>query len=916
MLARGLLGRTDECAVLDGLIGDVRRGESRSLVLRGEAGIGKTALLKSLVESASDLTVVRAMGVESEMELAYASLHQLCAPMLEPLERLPAPQRQALEIVFGLSAGAAPDRFLVGLAVLSLFSEVADQRPLLCVVDDAQWLDQASALTLAFVARRLLAEPVAIVFASREPGMALEHLPELELHGLRDRDARALLSSAVPFKLDAQVRDRIIAETRGNPLALLELPRGLTTTQLAGGFGLLDAQRLSGRIEDTFLRRLEMLSDDARRLMLVAAAEPVGDPLLLWRATERLAIAPSAAEEAETQGLLAIDERVTFRHPLARSAVYRSAPAQERRAVHRALAEATDRNADPDRRAWHLAAAAAGPDEQVAQELERSAGRAQTRGGLAAAAAFLQRALALTEDPARRIERALAAAQGCLQCGAPETARALLGQAQAGPVDDNQRARVHLLHGQAAFGSSHGGDAPPLLLAAARELERVHPELARDTYLDALAAALFVGRLAGDVGVLEVAQAALSAPPSSGRPQDLLLDGLALVITEGYAAGASGLKRAVSAFRTEDMPPADAMRWLWLATHAAHDLWDDESWEQLCERHLALARQAGALTMLPIALNTRIGLHLFAGELATAASLNEEVAAVTEATGSGLPPYGALALAAFEGREAEASELIRAARAQLGPRGEGMGLTLVEHAAAVLYNGLGRYEEACEAAGRGAAHPQELAFSTWSLPQLVEAAIRSNQPTLADDAMQRLAQITGPSGTDWALGVEARSRALVSDDGGAERFYREALDRLRRCQMRVDLARAHLLYGEWLRRERRRVDARAELRAAHDQFTSMGMEGFAERARKELVATGEKVRKRAVETRDELTAQERHIARLARDGLSNPEIGGRLFLSPRTVEWHLRKVFTKLEIRSRHELANALPSSESELAPA
>ena len=461
--------------------------------------------------------------------------------------------------------------------MLSLFSEVADQRPLLCVVDDAQWLDQASALTLAFVARRLLAEPVAIVFAAREPGMALEHLPELDVHGLLDRDARALLSSGVPFKLDAQVRDRIIAETRGSPLALLELPRGLTTTQLAGGFGLLDAQRLSGRIEDTFLRRLETLPDEARRLVLVAAAEPVGDPLLFWRAAERLGIAPAAAEEAEAQGLLAIDERVTFRHPLARSAVYRSATAHERQEVHRALAAATDRNADPDRRAWHLAAAAAGPDEQVALELERSAGRAETRGGLAAAAAFLQRAVALTEDPARRVERALAAAEACLQCGAPETALTLLAQVQTDPLDDPQRARVHLLRGQAAFGSSHGGDAPRLMLAAARELERVHPELARDTYLDALAAALFVGRLAGDVGVLEMARAARSAPASSGRPQDLLLDGLALVINEGYAAGAPLLRQAVNAFRTEDMPPADAMRWLWLATHAAHDLWDDEA---------------------------------------------------------------------------------------------------------------------------------------------------------------------------------------------------------------------------------------------------------------------------------------------------------------------------------------------------
>jgi hypothetical protein len=383
----------------------VREGHSRSLVIVGEPGVGKTALLEYLVESASDLTVVRALGVESEMELAYASLHQLCAPFLDRLERLPAPQRGALEIVFGLSGGAAPDRFLVGLGVLSLFSEVAEERPLLCVVDDAQWQDHASALTLAFVARRLLAEPVGVVFAAREPGDELDRISQLEVQGVGNRDAHALLTSGLQFKLDERVRDRIIAETRGNPLALLELPRGLTATQLAGGFGLLEAQALTGRIEESFVRRLEPLARDAQRLLLVAAAEPLGDPLLLWRAAERLGIGPAAAEAVETHGLLAIGERVIFRHALVRSAVYRSASVRERRAVHRALAEATDRELDPDRRAWHLAAAAAGPDERVAVELERSAGRAEARGGLAAAAAFLQRAVALSRDPARRGER-------------------------------------------------------------------------------------------------------------------------------------------------------------------------------------------------------------------------------------------------------------------------------------------------------------------------------------------------------------------------------------------------------------------------------------------------------------------------------------------------------------------------------
>jgi DNA-binding CsgD family transcriptional regulator len=913
-----LLGRADECAVLDRLIADVRRGESRSLVLRGEAGIGKTALLKSLVESVSDVTVVRAIGVESEMELAYASLHQLCAPMLERLDRLPAPQRQALEIVFGVSAGAAPDRFLVGLAVLSLLSEVAERRPLLCVVDDAQWLDQASALTLAFVARRLLAEPVAIVFAAREPGMALAHLPELEVHGVRDRDARALLSSGVPFKLDAQVRDRIIAETRGNPLALLELPRGLTATQLAGGFGLLDAQRLSGRIEDTFLRRLEMLPDEARRLMLVAAAEPVGDPLLLWRAAERLGIAPAAAEEAEARGLLAIDERVTFRHPLARSAVYRSAPAQERRAVHRALAEATDQEADADRRAWHLAAAATGPDEQVAVELERSAGRAQARGGLAAAAAFLRRAVALTKDPLRQADRALAAAQASLQVGAFDAALGLLATAEAGSTDDYQRARVELLRAETAFATSRGGAAPALLLSAAKRVESLDPRLARVGYLEALSAALFAARLASPgAGVRDVAHAVQAAPSaaSPGTAADLLLDGWAALFADGCASASPTLREALTQFE-DASAAADQLHVLWLATITAPVVWDDARWDVLSSFHIELARSSGALSELPLALNSRTYIHLFRGELETADALIEEARVATEATGAGLTPWGALALAVLRGREGDAAAMLEAAAADATRRGEGIGLTVIAWARAVLYNTLGIPDQALAAAQEAVDCPTNSAAAAWGLVELVEAAARVGAPEAAFEAARRFAQIAQAAGTDWALGVDARSRALLSAGVTAEQLYREALGRLGRCQMRVDLARAHLLYGEWLRREQRRVDARAQLRAAQDRFTSMGMEAFAERARKELLATGETARKRTVERRDDLTAQERHIARLARDGLSNPEIGARLFLSPRTVEWHLHKVFSKLEIRSRHELSSALPSSGPELAPA
>jgi len=914
----GLRGRASECALLDDLVSAIRRGESRSLVLRGEAGIGKTALLDYLTASASDLTVVRAVGVESEMELAFASLHQLCGPLLDRLDRLPAPQRDALRIVFGLSAGPVPDRFFIGLAVLSLLSEAAEQRPLLCVVDDAQWLDHASALTVAFVARRLLVDPVGLVFAAREPVDELQYLPELEVHGLRDGDARALFASAVRFRFDERVRDRIVAETRGNPLALLELPRGLTATQLAGGFGLPGAQGLSGRIEESFIRRLEALSDDARRLLLVAAAEPVGDPLLLWRAAERLWIRPAAAEAAQADGLLAIGERVTFRHQLVRSAVYRSAGVEDRRAVHLALAGATDREQDPDRRAWHLAAATARPDEEVASELERSAVRAQARGGLAAASAFLQRAVALTGDPSRRVDRALAAAGASVQAGVFDVARGLLATAEVGPLDELQQARVELLRGHMALLSTFGSDAPPLLLTAAQRLERLDPKLARDTYLDAWGAALLAGRSRTQGSLVEVSRAARSAPRPEGasRPSDVLLDSLATLITEGRTAAAALLEESTRTFADEGFPAEASLRWGWLTVVPTYVLWDEESTYAICVRQMQAVREAGAHARLSLDLATFSLLAVRCGDFASAAGAIAEADALTEATGSELAPFSAMMLAALSGREAEARALIESVRKEAFPLGQGAVIQLADWAVAILCNGLGRYQEAMATQDAGNDGPEELFTSAWRAMELLEAATRCDNREVAGIALERIVAATAFARTDSALGVLARSRALLSDGAAADELYREAIKRLGRTRLRPELARAHLLYGEWLRRENRRVDAREQLRTAHDMLVAIGMDAFAERARKELQASGEKVRKRTVETRDDLTAQERQIARLARDGLSNPEIGARLFLSPRTVEWHLRNVFAKLGIRSRRELPDALTGSDAHLAPA
>jgi DNA-binding CsgD family transcriptional regulator len=912
-----LHGRESECALLGGLVPAIRRGESRSLVLRGEPGVGKTALLDYLVESASDLTVMRAAGVESEMELAFASLHQLCAPLLDRLDRLPTPQRQALGIVFGVNPGAPPDRFLVGLAVLSLLSEAAEERPLLCVIDDAQWLDQASALTLAFVARRLMAEPVGIVFAAREPGEELRGLPELEVGGLRNGDARALLGSTVRFVLDEPVRDRIIAETRGNPLALLELPRGLSATELAGGFGVLGVHALPGRIEESYVRRVEALPEDVRLLLLVAAAEPIGDPLLLLHACERLGIVVDAVDTA-TDGLLVISERVTFRHPLVRSAVYRSAGAEERRAAHLALAEATDRDVDPDRRAWHLAAATAGPDEDVALELERSADRAQARGGLAAAAAFLRRAVALTGDPTRRADRALAAAEASLGAGTFGVARGLLAAAEVGPLDELQRARLDLLRAEAAYSESRGSEAPALLLRAAKTLEPLDPQLARETYLDAWSSALFAGRFASAASMREVSGEARAArrPADRPRPSDLLLDGFAMAFTDGRSTAAPVLEQAATSFAGGEVSVEEVLRWGWLATAAAVMVWDYDTCLAVSERGVEVAREAGALTVLAVSANVMAQAVVLGGDFGRAAQLVAEADSVTDATGSRVAPYGALVLAGLEGRAAEASGLIDATLEECTPGGQGTAVQYAHWARSVLLNGLGRYEEALAAAQDASDDTPELFVSVWAALELLEAASRSNAPDVARAAGERIAAATAIAPTDWALAVRARSRALLSEGETAERLYREAIERLGRTPLRPELARAELLYGEWLRRANRRFDARVHLRAAYEQLTSIGMEAFAERARRELQATGEKVRKRTVETRDDLTAQERQIAQLARDGLSNPEIGARLFLSPRTVEWHLRKVFGKLGIHSRRELAAALPTSESELAPA
>ena len=898
-----LIDRFTERGLLDSVLHDVRSGKRRVLVLHGDPGVGKSALMDYAARQAGGCRVVHAAGVESEMELAYAALHQLCIPLLDRLDHLPAPQRDALSIAFGMSAGQAPDRLVIGLAVLSLFSDVAADRPLVCLIDDLQWLDNASAQVFGFLARRLVAESVALIMATRAVNPEMSKLPSLEVSGLRDTDALALLDVVLTAPLDERVRDQFVAETRGNPLALLELPRGLADDELAGGFGMPSALRLSGHIEESFQRRMAALPEKTRRLLLIAAAEPTGDPILIWRAAARLGIGTDAAAPAVEDGLVDFGTRVRFRHPLVRSAIYQSAPVQGKQSVHRALAEVTDPDSEPDRRAWHRAEATGGPDEDVSEELERSADRARARGGLAAAAAFLERATMLTLEPAQRSARALAAASAKVQAGAFDAAVNLLALAEGGPLSDFQRARADLIRAQLAFVTNRGSDAPPLLLKAAQRLEPIDGVLCRTTYLEALSAAMFAARLAVGGGVLEIARAAEAAPrPATPRLADLLLDGFAAYFTGGYAAGLPILRRAVKAARRKNSAD-DELRWLWLASLAALHTWDDESWDVLSARHVEHARAAGVLTELPLALSSRALVLLFAGELGAAEALVQEAQMVTEATGDSVTPYGALVLAALRGDQPLVSELTEAITRDAMSRGEGVGITVAEWANAMLNNSTANYAKAMITAQSAAGHDTDIGVSAWGTVELIIAAVRGTMMDTAARALSQLGEMTSASGGDWALGIEARSRALLSDGAQAERLYREAIERLDRTCVRTELARARLLYGEWLRRERRRIDARAQLRTAHEMFDAMGMEAFAARARRELLATGETARTRTAGTiGPQLTPQEAQISRLARDGLTNPEIGARLFISAKTVQYHLSKVFTKLGISSRSQL--------------
>jgi DNA-binding CsgD family transcriptional regulator len=906
-----LIGRRRERSMLDRMLDGAHRGQSGVLVLRGESGVGKTALLDYLLGQASGVRVADIAGAESEMELAYAGLHQLCAPMLNHLDKLPTPQREALGVAFGLRAGKSPDRFLVALAALSLLAESSAERPLLCVVDDVQWLDRASVQALSFVARRVLAEPIAMIFAVRDPSdqRELAGLPEIMISGLDDRDARALLTAAIPGAIDERVRERILAEARGNPLALLELHAGLTPAELAGGYGLANARPLTRRIEGSFTVQLRALPPRTRELLLLAAADPVGNSTALWKAAERLGLGVDDAIPAEEADLITIDTRVQFRHPLVRSAIYRVATLSNRRRTHQALAEAIDPGSDPELRAWHRAQAAPAPDEAVAQELESSAERASGRGGVAAAAAFLDGATQLTPDPAQRARRALAASRAKLDAGAPDAALALLTVAEAGATDDGQSAQQMLLRARIAFASRRGGDAPLLFLTAAERLTPLDEPLARETYLEALMASIFAGRLSGQAGAdpNSVAHAARAAPPPPrpARAVDLLLGALVVRFTDGYSAAAPLLDAALQQLRRDYLRGDGDPRWYGLAGRVALDLWDWIAWDDLTGRHIQMLRDGGLLTLLPVALAFRAWMSVHAGRFSDAEALLEEAHLITGATGTAPPGYIEPVLAAYRGDKPRTLKLVRAGIDRSTVRADGQMVPMVHFAAAVLHIGLGEYREALAATELAVQH-DDLGLGGYALVQRIEAAARLGENEIATDALNRLIVRTEPSGTDVAFGLAARSRALLATGEEADALYRTAIRHLERTGITMLVARAHLIYGEWLRRENRRTDAREQLRRAHGLFVKAGADAFADRACRELVATGESVAILDAEPEDLLTGQESVVARLARDGYTNQEIAAQLFISPRTVEWHLSKVFNKLQIRSRRGLRSAL----------
>jgi DNA-binding CsgD family transcriptional regulator len=902
-----LLDREAERGQIDRVLEMARQGRSAVLILQGEPGTGKTTLLDYAVESGRDFEIVRLLGIESESELGFAALHQLVLPFAAGLSSLPAPQRDALGGALGLRRTDSPDRFLLALAALTMLADAAAMRPLLCVVDDAQWLDRESAGIMGFVARRLSADAIAMLFAVRSPserGVDLEGIPWVQIGGLPPEQAGQLLASAAAGRVDRDVSERIIVQTGGNPLGLIELGGELSREQLAGEISLPELLPVGEGLQARYLRQIRSMPADTQILLLAAAADPTGDPALLWRAGEFLGFGVGAAAAAEAEGLLRLGPVVSFRHPLIRSAVYHGAALADRVRVHEALARATDPQQAADLQAWHRAEAAIGPDEGVAGELERAADRARERGGWAARARLLTRAAALTPDADDRFRRVLAAAAAETTAGACVRGQALLDSV-AGQLDDPGRQAAALrVQGTIRYAQDQAAEAASVLLDAARRLAPLDPALARATLLEALAAARISGRLAKTgAGDADIAHAARSLPVPS-RPDatigDLVLDADATLLLDGHEAAVPVVKRAVAAMLAVPISSAELLALTAVGCAAASALGDDHVLYSLASRLEVQARDQGAVPPLSIALIFSGFSELYAGHLGQAHARYNERGAI-EATRGGSCEVGHALVLAWRGQAAEARAEAAAAARVAVEQGEGWKLALLEYARAVLALGMGHYEEALAAAPQG--YQENVLLRTFALPDLIEAAVRCGERETAEQALASVASRAAASPTPLMLGLLARSRALLGSETGTEALYQEAIGYLQQARGRVHLARVELLYGEWLRRERRQRDAREHLHTAYGVFRDIGADGFAERARLELAAAGGMAGPAASSPGGGLTPQELQVAALAAAGFTNVEIASRLFISPKTVDYHLGKVYRKVGVGSRRELA-------------
>jgi DNA-binding NarL/FixJ family response regulator len=904
-----LLGRRAERAAIDRVLDAARSGFSGTVVLRGGPGVGMSTLLQYAVASAPDLRVCGIAGVESEISMEFGGLHQLLVPFLPRLDGLPPPQRSALRVAFGQEAGPPPERFLVGLAALTLLSQAAEEQPLLCIIDDAHWLDPESAQVLGFVARRLCADRVGFIAAVGEPAAqrVFEQLPTITVDGLPDAEARELLTSVAAGALNAQAVDRILADTRNNPLALVELGTEYTADQLSGRAVQPEPLPLGQRLQEHFLRQVRSLPPDAQAFALLAAADPGGDRARLWRAAVQAGIDPDAAS-AETAGAGVLEfpgNAVRFRHPLLRSAVYHGANAADRRQAHRAWSEA----GLPDLRVWHLAAAAVIPDEELAAELQDTAERAGTRGGYAARAALLRRSADLTPDDARRAEREVALAEARLMAGDPAGAQKILDGALPRPASVTACCRAQRLEGAIRFAQGNAAESARILASASNALVD-DDRMARDTMLLALQAAIW----AGPAQTREIAAAARvfpRVPGASASVSDLLLEGYSARFTLGYEASIPPFRAAVTALLADDLDPAVGLRWFALGTAAAGSLWDDQATFDLSDRWEKMARTAGAFTTLPVALAFHALSDCQAGHFRDAEARWAEMAeilAVSRGPGVlGVNSHSNGLLLACRGHLTEARAAGLAQIHESSGRGQGGPADIGRYIVALADLFGGDYAAAMSYA-QTVTEDDPAYTAEATLPELVEAAVRAGDYDAAATARKTLSERALAAGTPWALGLRARCEALQAEGADAEGYYLESISQLERCRMAVDLARTHLLYGQWLRRAKRRRDARHELRTAHDMFAAMGADRFGEQAAAELRATGERARARTPETAVDLTPQETRVADLAAAGASDSEIAAQLFISPSTVDYHLRKVFRKLQVTSRTQLAGLLRS--------